>query len=410
MPQNQQKSILILILGSMTALSPFAIDMYLPSFQTIASDFGTTVSQVSLSLSSYFVGISFGQLFYGPLLDRFGRKPPLYAGLIIFILASFGCLQSHTAQSLVIWRLIQALGGCVAGVGAMTMVRDLFTMKESAKVYSLLILILGASPMFAPTFGSFLALTFGWHSVFIALAIYAFMLLLVIKFFLRESHTADPQVSLKPLPIFRDFIEIIQNAQFYTYVLSGAIAFSGLFVYLAGSPVIFLNHFKVGTQLYGWLFAFIAIGMIGSSQFNSFFLRKNSNEKIVLVCIGGQILVGWLFVLLTATDRIGLYGTIFMFFLYMSCSGLINPNAGALALAPFSRNAGRAAALMGFLQMGLGALISSMVGVFGISEMLPIVIIIAISPTLAMMILLIGRAHIARKVRATSAQPLEPFI
>src|SRR3954463_16533957 len=159
---TQNKSVLILILGAMTALTPFAIDMYLPSFQTIAKDFGTTVSQVSLSLSSYFVGISFGQLFYGSLLDRYGRKPPLFVGLAIFILASLLCLQAHDAHSLITWRLIQGMGGCVAGVGAMTMVRDLFTQVESAKVYSLLILILGASPLFAPTTGSYLAVHFGW--------------------------------------------------------------------------------------------------------------------------------------------------------------------------------------------------------------------------------------------------------
>ena len=384
----------IFILGCMTALSPFSIDMYLPAFQNIADDFGTSVARVSLSLSSYFVGLSLGQLFYGPLLDRYGRKKPVYGGLLIYTVASLGCLFSRSADSLIAWRLVQALGGCAAGVGSMAMVRDLFSTRESAKVFSLLMLILGASPMLAPTTGGYLAAVFGWHSVFIVLAVMAILLAWAV-WLLPESHAPDPTVSLGIIPIVKNFAAIVRNPRFYTYVMSGAIAFSGLFVYIAGSPTIFLGLYKVSGPAYGWIFAIIAAGFIGVSQLNVQLLKRYGNQQLLTVGFSLQTAVGLVFVLGTATGLFDLYSMVIMFFAYMSCYGLINPNSTALALAPFDRNAGSASAMLGFLQMGIGALISSSIGVFGIEDAMPITGIMAAGSTLGFLILTFGRRQIA---------------
>ncbi len=393
----KSRSLLILILGSMTALGPFSIDMYLPAFQGIAQELNTTMASVSLSLSSYFVGISIGQLFYGPLLDRFGRKKPLYFGLFLYVVMSLSCQLAHSVEALIAWRFFQALGGCVAGVASMAMVRDLFSVKESAKVYSLLILILGTSPLLAPTIGGYLASAFGWRAVFVILALMAALLILVIRFYLQESHAPDPKVSLNPLIIIQDFYKILKHPQFATYVLSGAIAFSGLFVYIAGSPVIFLESYQVDSKTYGVIFAIVAAGMILASQTNVFFLKRFSNVQILKAAMAGQVAVGVTLSLLTMFHLVSLPGLVFLFFLFLGCFGLTNPNAGALALAPFPQSAGRASALMGFLQMGIGALASTSIGVLGINRMLPIVLIMAVTSTLALMILLFGsrwiRAH-----------------
>lgn len=409
-PAQQSKFVLILILGLLTALSPFSIDMYLPAFQAIANDFQSTVAQVSLSLSSYFIGLSFGQLFYGPLLDRYGRKNPLYAGLGIYIFASLFCLFCRSTEALVAWRFVQALGGCAAGVASMAMVRDLFSVKESAKIYSLLILILGVSPLLAPTVGGFLSEAFGWHSVFIVLSVIAAALIVTIRFQLPESHKPDLNVSLKPGPIFKNFLEILKNSQFYTYVFSGAIAFSGLFVYLAGSTVIFLEHYKVSSQVYGWIFAGIAAGLIGSSQFNALLLKKYSSEQLVKVALMANVLIGFVFVTGVYFQWFNLIGICCMFFLFMCCFGLINPNSGALSLAPFSKNAGRASALMGFIQMGVGAAVSSLIGILGITEILTIVGIMVTSSTVALIILWVGRSHIHRQIHATLKVHPEPVL
>ncbi|TCN55485.1 Bcr/CflA subfamily drug resistance transporter [Flavobacterium circumlabens] len=160
---------LILILGSLTALGPFSIDMYLPGFSGIAKDLNTTVAKVSMSLSSYFIGISAGQLLYGPLLDRFGRKKPLFIGLMVYILASLGCVYVTNIDSFILLRFVQAVGSCAATVASVAMVRDLFPVKDIPKVFSLLMLFLGLSPMLAPTIGGYVTEDYGWHMVFLIL-------------------------------------------------------------------------------------------------------------------------------------------------------------------------------------------------------------------------------------------------
>src|SRR5687767_1114141 len=166
---QQNSTLIILILGALSTVSPFAIDMYLPAFSDIARDFGTTPARISLSVTSYFIGMAIGQMLYGPLLDRFGRKKPLYAGLAVFIIASICCTQSGSVESLVIFRFIQALGGSAAWVGASAMVRDFFPVDESARMFSMLILIIGLSPLLAPTIGGFISTALGWQAVFYVL-------------------------------------------------------------------------------------------------------------------------------------------------------------------------------------------------------------------------------------------------
>lgn len=385
----KNKSLVIFILGCMTALSPFSIDMYLPAFQKIASDFNTTVAHVSLSLSSYFIGLAGGQLFYGPLLDRFGRKRPLYVGLGIYILASLVCLMTTSTEALIVCRFIQAIGGCAAGVGSMAMVRDLFTLKESAKVFSLLILILGTSPLLAPTIGGYFSTWFGWHSIFIVLAAMALVLVLAIRFLLEESHPPDKTVSLHIVTIGQDFLEILRHPQFYTYAFSGAVAFSGLFVYIAGSPVIFLENFKVSQEIYGWIFAIVASGMIIASQLNVTLLKRFSNEQILRAALISQMTAAILLSIGTFFG-ISLIGTVVLLFFFMGSFGLTNPNGAPLALHPFSHNAGRAAALLGFLQMSIGAIASMSVGILGVTQMMPVVLIMAITSGLGLLILVLG--------------------
>lgn len=387
-------SLIILILGALTALGPFSIDMYLPAFPEIAVDFATTVARVSLSLSSYFIGLAFGQLMYGPLLDRFGRKKPLYAGLALYIVTSVGCLAVGSIEGLVGLRFIQAIGGCVAGVASMAIVRDLFPPQEGAKVFSRLILILGVSPLLAPTIGGYLASHFGWHSVFLVLAAIALLQLLAVIFLLPESHRPDETVSLKIKPIAKTFLTILKQPQFYTYVISGAVAFSGLFAYLAGSPIIFMDIFKVSAQVYGWIFALISVGLITASQLNVVLLKRYKNTQILHAGLLGQAVIGVIMLVTTMLDWYNLYSLVFLFFAFLSCVGFTNPNSASLALAPFPKTAGSASALMGFLQMGIGALVSMAVGVLGLQEVFSIILILAATSVLAYLILRIGRTQI----------------
>ena len=395
---NKKYTSLILILGSLTALGPFSIDMYLPAFPVIAKDLHTSTEQVAISLSSFFIGISLGQLLYGPLLDRFGRKKPLCLGLALYILASLGCVFVTSLNQLIVLRAVQALGSCAAAVASVAMVRDLFPVKDSAKVFALLMLVVGVSPMLAPTAGSYVTILFGWHAIFIALIALGVLNLLASIFWLPEKYQPDPSISLMPAPIIKTFLSVIAEPYFYTYALTGAMAFSGLFAYVAGSPVVFMEVFEVSTELYGWIFAILSIGLIGSSQINSRLVKRYKSEQIVFVALSIQLVLTLCFCAGTYFNLLNLYETIALLFLFLCCLGFINPNTSALSLSPFKKNAGSASALMGAIQMGIGALASSLLGMFDTKSAFPMVGVMAGSTIIAMVILLSGRMKLSKTI------------
>jgi MFS transporter, DHA1 family, multidrug resistance protein len=391
---------LVLILGFLIALSPFSIDMYLPAFGDIAQSLHTVSARVDLSLSSYFIGLAFGQLLYGPLMDRFGRKAPLYFGLGLYIVASIGCSLSGSVNMLIAMRLFQALGGCAAQVACIAMVRDLFPVKDIAKVYALLFLVLGASPLLAPTAGSYLTLAFGWRSVFVVLLIIAVLVFLASLFSLPESYKPDKSYSLKPGPIIGNFLSVIRNAQFYTYAISGAVAFCALFAYVAGSPLVFMDVFGLDKREFGWVFAGVAVGFIGAGQVNTQLLKRFKSEQIIGLAAVGQFVFAGIFLIGAISGWFGLAGTIAMVFFTLFFVGMINPNTSALSMAPFSRNAGIASALLGSMQLGLGAISSSVMSIFSGKSAVPLAAIMAVATFLSLVILLVGRRNIKHKVEA----------
>ncbi|MCW3089664.1 MAG: drug resistance transporter, Bcr/CflA subfamily [Ferruginibacter sp.] len=400
---GQKKFLLILVLGLITAIGPFSIDMYLPAFTSIAADLHTTVAHVSLSLSSFFIGISIGQFIYGPLLDRFGRKKPLYVGLSLYLVASVFCAMAGSADSLIALRFLQALGSCAGMVASRAMVRDLFDVEENAKVFSLLMLVVGVSPIIAPTLGGYITASLGWHYVFILLTIMAAVILAAVHFVLPESRKADPDYSLKPAAIVKSFWGVLIVPQFYTYAFTGAVAAAGLYAYISGSPSVFMEIYKVSEKQYGWIFALVAAGLIISSQVNSLLLRKFKSEQIIPVALFCQCISGCILFLGSVYGWVGLGATIFFILIFLSCQGFTFPNSSALSMAPFSKNAGSASALMGAIQMGIGAFTSAVVSFLSNHTPLPMTGVMLCCSTVSFCILMIGkriiryRAHL-RKV------------
>lgn len=387
---------LILILGSLTALGPFSIDMYLPGFPAIAADLRTTTANVSLSLSSFFIGISAGQLLYGPLLDKFGRKKPLFIGLLLYILASAGCAFATSIDMLIALRFIQALGSCAATVASVAMVRDLFPVKENAKVFALLMLVLGVSPMIAPTLGGYVTVAFGWHTIFLMLLGLGVFNLIASWLWLPDSYKPDTNLSLKPKPIINSFWTVFKNPHFYTYALTGAFAFAGLFAYISGSPLVFMEIFQVNEKTYGWIFALLSIGFIGSSQVNTLLLRKYTSQQLIYAALITQLVTAVIFLTGSINGWFGLAETTALLFVFLCCLGFVSPNASALSLLPFTKNAGSASALMGAIQMGIGALASVGVSLFNVKSAVPTVSIMALTSILAFIILNLGKQKLAR--------------
>jgi MFS transporter, DHA1 family, multidrug resistance protein len=398
--QGKQKFYVVLVLGMLSAIGPFSIDMYLPGFPAIASDLQTTVAHISLSLSSFFVGISLGQLLYGPLLDKYGRKLPLYFGLSLYILASIGCAFAVKADALIVLRLFQALGGCVGMVASRALVRDLFPVDENAKVFSLLVLVIGVSPIIAPTLGGYITATLGWKYVFFVLTLMGIFNLVAVHFFLPEGRKADRTLSLAPPAILKRFGSVIKDPQFYTYALTGSLAASGLYAYITGSPYVFMEIFEVTEKQYGWIFALIAMGLIGSSQVNSVLLKNFTSQQIVKVALLCQATTGLLLFIFTSFHLLEVFSTIFLIFIFLCCQGFTFPNTSALSLAPFTKTAGSASAVLGGTQMAMGAIASAMVSMLSNHTALPMTGVMAGCAVSSLVILMVG----TRRIRINATQ------
>jgi MFS transporter, DHA1 family, multidrug resistance protein len=386
----KKTSYYVFILGLLSAIGPFSIDMYLPAFPAIAKDLHTTVGNVSLSLSSFFIGISAGQFIYGPLLDRFGRKRPLYIGLTIYLFASIGCAMSTSVNALILLRFLQALGSCAGMVASRAMVRDVFAVKDNAKIFSLLMLVVGVSPLIAPTLGGYVTAAVGWKYIFIILTVMVAGILAAIHFAMPETRPPDTSLSLKPATIIKNFLTVLKEPQFYTFAFTGAVASAGLYAYIAGSPYVFMELFHVSEKQYGWIFATVAMGLIGASQLNSVLLKNYESAQIIKVALCCQTITGLLLFIGTATGILELFSTIFFIFIFLCCQGFTFPNSSALSMAPFSKNAGSASALMGGIQMSIGALTSAIVSVLHNHTALPMTGVMACCALLSFVIVMIG--------------------
>ncbi len=387
----------IFILGLLSAIGPFSIDMYLPGFTGIASDLYTDVSNISLTLSSFYIGISMGQLFYGPMMDKYGRKKPLYVGLVLYIIASLGCAFAQSVDMLILYRFLQALGGCAGMVASRAMVRDMFEVKDGAKVFSLLMLVIGVSPLLAPTIGGYVTVAFGWRYVFGILLVIVLTILILCVLILPESKEPDKDYSLAPRFILKKFAEVFKESQFIVYSFSGAFTAAGLYAYIAGSPHVFMEVFGAGQQLYGWIFAIVASSLIFATQINVQLLRHTNSEKIIPIAITAQCITGLLMLAGYLNSWWGLTSSIVLCSIFLACQGFIFPNSSALALAPFKKNAGSASALMGCIQMAVGAFSSVLVSVFHNKTAVPMGTVMFFCAIIALLILLTGTGIIKHK-------------
>lgn len=390
---RRQHLIRILALGSLTAIGPFSIDMYLPGFPAIARELRVDIAHVALSLTSYFVGISVGQLAYGPLLDRYGRRKPVIAGLLIYIVGAIGCGLSPTLPWLVSQRFLLALGGCVGLVASRAIVRDLFPVNEIARIFSLLMLVIGVSPIIAPSLGAYVADTIGWRYIFGILALIALLILGSVLRYLPESRPGDPAISLRPSRIVRGYFDLLKNPTFVAYAVASASTSAGLFSYISDSPFLYTSLFHLSDREFGLVFSLSAVGIIGASQVNRFILKRHESRTIALTTAVVQCVVGLCFIGAVLAD-FPLPAIIVLVVAYLVCLGFLSPNTTALALEPFSRNAGTASALLGGMQMASGAIASALISYFHNGTAMPMALLLFASATVG---LVLQSSPLARK-------------
>jgi DHA1 family bicyclomycin/chloramphenicol resistance-like MFS transporter len=368
---------LAVILGALTAMGPLAIDMYLPALPTIARDLDAPAASVQVSLAVYFIGIAIGQAVYGPISDRWGRKPALYFGLTLFVVSSAGCALADNVRTLIVLRFFQALGGCAPLVVPRAVVRDYFDQRGSVRMLSVLILVMMLAPILAPLLGGQLLVNFGWRSVFWVLAAYGALWLAIVTVFLPESLSIARRQRQRIAEILAVYGRLLRDRDYMGFVLPGGLVFSGLLAYIAGSPFVFIELFGVPPEQFGLFFGTNAIGIMIASQVNRWLANRFDARRIVGAVLPVAMAAGVVLVVDAYSGFGGFAGILVPLFFFIACHGFVMPNTTALAMAPHGHVAGSASALLGTVQFVLGATAGALVGVLGNGTAVPFAAVIA---------------------------------
>lgn len=351
-----------LLLGGLSALAPLSIDMYLPSFPAITRDLALAPGAVEQTLAVFFVGLAIGQIIYGPVTDRFGRKGPLLFGMVLYTLASMMCALAQSVEMLTAMRFAQAIGGCAGMVVSRAVVRDVFDPKDSVRIFALLMLIMGVAPILAPALGGQLLIWFGWRAMFWVLAGFSVLWLVLLMVLLPETLKDENRQQGGVLDAIKAYGDLLIDRRFMGLALCGTLCFISLFAYIGGSPNILMEQYGLTPTSYSIIFGVNAFGLIGLSQASAPLTRRFGMERVLTGCLIVLTLAASVLLLTQMTGFGGLPGLLVPLFVQMSILGMIFPNNAALTMAPFAKRAGMAAALMGAIQFGGGAVAGAAVG------------------------------------------------
>ncbi|MGA4726078.1 multidrug effflux MFS transporter [Micromonospora taraxaci] len=392
---NRQRVQLVLVLGALIAIGPLTIDMYLPALPAITAGLQTTETAVQLTLTGTLVGLALGQLLIGPLSDVVGRRIPLLAGLAAHIVASVLCVFAPNIEVLGALRVLQGLGVAAATVVATAVVRDLFSGASFARIFSRLMLVMGLAPILAPTLGSGLLRWTEWRGVFAALAVLGALLIVVAALQLQETLPVARRRHGGVAATLRDYRGLFNDRAFVGLVLVAGLAMAALFAYVSGSSFVLQREYGLDEQEFGVAFGAGAVGLIAATQFNVRLLRRYTPQQILVSALIAGTAAGLLLVLFAATGFGGLGTLLAALWLVLAAAGLALPNAPALAMSRHSEAAGTAAALLGAVQFGIGALSAPLAGLFGTGSV-PMAIVIAggMAAALVVMLVVVPRASL----------------
>lgn len=385
----------ILILGALSAFGPLAIDFYLPGFPAMALAFATDEKHVQLTLASYFLGLSIGQLAYGPIADRFGRRIPLLVGVGLFTLSSLACAFAPNLDWLIAARFIQALGGCAGMVLSRAIVSDKCNAVESAKVFSQLMLVMGLAPILAPMLGGLLVNLYGWQSIFLVLTVFSALCLLAVALGLPESMpAAHPRHPLAGA--LGQYRRLLADPVFLGHALTGGIAIAGMFAYIAGSPFVFIKLYGVPPEHYGWLFGTNAAGFILVAQVNARMLGKFGPAFLLSRAVWVYLAAALVILGIAGLHTQALWPLLIPLFICIASLGCIIPNASACAMSGQWARAGSASALLGCLQFSVAAGAAALVGVLHDGSAIPMAMVISLCGVFA-----VGAALLTRRLQRT---------
>lgn len=362
-----------LLVAANTALAPFAIDAYLPAMGILAENINASIHHTELSISMFLFGFAIGQLCFGPVSDRYGRKPVLLSGLVVFMLASLMITTVDSLSSLLLWRFIQALGGGACVVNSAAIVRDCFSGREAAKVMSTMAMIMMLAPLIAPAVGSVLLYIAGWWLIFVFLAVYAGFLLWLLGTRLPETRdTSLPAAS--PRQVVRNYASVLRHREAMGYICAVAASFAGLFAFITASPFLYLEYFGLSPGVYPLVFGVNVVMIALSNRVNIHLLRKRTPQQNLRLGLVIQFIAAAGLVAATALNVASIYVVVPLVMLFTGMIGLITPNAIASLLDHFGHISATATALLGGIQFSCGALAGVLVGLFQVEHLWPMVL------------------------------------
>lgn len=350
------------IIAGLVALGPLATDMYLPAFPQLMRDFGTGMDQVQQTLSLFLIGFALAQLIYGPLADRYGRKPVLLGGLLLFFFSSIGAAYADSIASLSLLRLLQALGGSAGPVLGRAMIRDIHGPTESARLLSYIGTAMALAPAIAPILGGYMTSWLGWASIFLFLSVYAAIGIGLLVLRLPETLLVTGSHLVSPRRLLHNYALLLRHSRWRWYTLCCGFVFAGLFSFLSGSPFVIIDFFGYPEEDYGLFFTLIVFGYMAGTLIAGRMVRQVGIDRLLRA---GALLAacgGGLMALLALGQVHSVWAVILPHMLYMVGTGIVMPQAMAGALAPFPEIAGTSSALLGFIQMTLAAVVGVMVG------------------------------------------------
>lgn len=355
---NRPSAGFVLLLGALTAFAAMSVDMYLPSLPSIERSLGTSAEAVQRTVSVFLLGLAVGQLVYGPLSDRVGRRVPLLVGCAIYVAASIGCALATSVELLTLGRLFQGLGGCAGMVISRAVVRDRFDHQETARIFSMLTLVMGVAPIVAPFVGGLLLELWSWRAIFLALALFGTVLGLSVLLRLPESRSAAVADQARSETPLKSYFALLRQRQLLGYALVGAFNGACLFTYISASPDLIINQYGIPPERFGMVFGVNAAGLIGASQVNRALLRRFTSAQILAVASPAALAAGLLLLAGAASGTGGMWGVLVPLFFVMTSQGFMQSNAIALALDVDPLRAGSISALLGAAGFGTGVLAS----------------------------------------------------
>ncbi len=364
--QRGARLLLICVLGMLTAVAPLSVDMYLPALPRLAEAFAVDPAYVQYSLSLFFVGMAVGQLAYGPLSDRYGRRPILYFGLVLYIAATVACALADTVGWLIAARAVQGLGAAAAPVMSRAIVRGRFSGAKSASVMSFVVMVMATAPLIAPILGGFVLTVADWPVIFWLLVVYALACLVALKFLLKESHAAPPRDEAPSLlRQYGSYLSLLKRPAVMLYLACGGLMFGSLFAYVTASSFVYITQFGVAPSRFGFYFAFNVIAMLIGTFANGRLVMRFGYRNLLGVAVANTLACSLVLLVTTTFDIGGLWGVAVPLFFLLGTVGVAGANtvAGLLDMAPHA--AGAAWGLFGVVQFSCGALSSMAVGLVG---------------------------------------------